>query len=326
MAATMKAVCAHTRGGPDVLMYEDAPRPQLRSGDALVHVCAAAITPTELSWSPTWETKEGVQRLPIIPSHEVSGVVEEVSSGVVEVALGDCVYALLDFWRNGAAAEYVAARAADLAPRPRSLDDVRAAAVPLAALTAWQALFEHGRLVAGQRVLVHGAAGGVGSYAVQIARSMGAEVIGTASAEDLAFVRQLGAVEVIDHRASAFEEVVSGVDLVLDTVGGDTLRRSWAVIRREGTLVSIVESPSPADARAHGVAGVFFVVRPDRSQLIEIARLVDEGKLRPVVDFVLPLARAREAYDRGLHAHHRGKIVLAVEGKGHSAADADRGP
>jgi NADPH:quinone reductase-like Zn-dependent oxidoreductase len=278
MAATMKAVCAHTRGGPDVLMYEDAPRPQLRSGDALDHVCAAAITPAELSWSPTWETKEGSQRLPIIPSHDVSGVVEEVASGVEEVALGDSVYALLDFWGNGAAAEYVAARAADLAPRPRSLDDIGAAAVPLAALTAWQALFEHGRLAAGQRVLVHGAAGGIGSYAVQIARWKGAEVIGTASAGDLAFVRQLGAVEVIDHQASAFEEVVPGVDLVLDTVGGDTLRRSWAVVRRGGTLVSIVESPSPA------------------------------------------------AYDRGLHAHHRGKIVLAVEGKGHSAAGADRGP
>jgi NADPH:quinone reductase-like Zn-dependent oxidoreductase len=325
-AMTMKAVCAHLRGGPEVLVYEEAPRPQLRSGDALVHVHAAAITPTELAWSETWENEDGTPRLPIIPSHEVSGVVEEIAGGVVDVGVGDHVYALTDFRRNGAAAECVAVRAADLAPRPRSLDDVQAAAVPLSALTAWQALFEHGRLAAGQRLLVHGAAGGVGSLAVQLARWKGALVIGTASAKDRPFVRQLGADEVIDHRTAAFEKVVREVDLVLDTVGGETLRRSWSVLRRGGVLVSVVEPPSPADARAHDARGVFFIVRPDRAQLVEIARLVDEGKLRSVVDSVLPLARARDAYDRGLHAHHRGKIVLAVEAEAQSPRRVGRGP
>jgi NADPH:quinone reductase-like Zn-dependent oxidoreductase len=321
MPSTMRAVCAHARGGPEVLTYEEALRPELWRGDALVHVHAAAITPTELSWSATWESPDGTGRLPVIPAHEVSGVVDAISTGVAEVAVGDAVYALTDFFRNGAAAEYVAVRAADLAPRPRSLSDVGAAALPLAALTAWQALFEHGHLSAGERVLIHGAAGGVGSLAVQMARSVGAKAIGTASAGDLAFVRQLGAVEALDHRSAAVGDLVREVDLVIDTVGGDVLRRSFGMLRRGGTLVSIVEPPSPDGARAHGVTSVFFVVRPDRAQLLEIARLVGEGSLRPVVDFVLPLERTREAFERGLKAHHRGKIVLSVEEEPRSSGD-----
>jgi NADPH:quinone reductase-like Zn-dependent oxidoreductase len=313
MSVTMKAICAHARGGAEVLVYEDAPRPTPGRGDALLRVGAAAITPTELTWPDTWETGDGKERLPSIPAHEASGIVAELGPDATGVRVGDRVYALTDFHRNGAAAEYAAVRAADLAPTPRSLDDVHAAAVPLAALTAWQALFDHAGLAAGQSVLVHGAAGGVGTYAVQLARWKGARVVATASRDDAAFVRDLGADMVIDHRAERFEDRVRDMDVVLDTVGRETQRRSWTVLRRGGTLVSIVEPPSQADATSRGVRGVHFIVEPDRDQLVRIAGLVDAGHLRPVIDAVFPLPRAREAFDRALHGHHRGKIVLAVQ-------------
>ena len=224
------------------------------------------------------------------------------------------MYGLLDFWRDGAAAEYVSVRSRDLAPKPSSIDHVHAAAVPLSALTAWQALFDHGRLSAGQRVLIHGAAGGVGTFAVQLARWCGAHVIGTGSQPNLALLRELGADEVIDHASARFEDKVRGVDLVLDTVGGDTLERSWGVLRRGGVLVSTA-GPAPGDTAArYGVRGVFFVVESNRPQLVQIGRLIDAGSLRPIVEAVFPLAEARQAYEQGLRGHARGKLVLQVTG------------
>jgi NADPH:quinone reductase-like Zn-dependent oxidoreductase len=308
----MEAVRAYARGGPEQLVFGDAPAPRPGTGDALVQVHAAAITPTELTWSATYETRTGAARLPTIPSHEMSGVVTALGVGVTEVAVGDPVYGLTDFWRDGAAAEYVAVRAGDLAGKPRTVDHVHAAAIPLSALTAWQALFERGGLDAGQRILVHGAAGGVGTYAVQLAHWRGARVIGTASAGNTAYLRSLGCDEVIDYTATRFEDVVHDVDLVLDTVGGDTLERSWAVVRAGGALVSIAGTPSPETAAARHVRGLTFIVEPSRAQLVEIARLVDAGALRAIVEAVMPLARAREAYTRGLSGHDRGKLVLEV--------------
>ena len=230
---TMKAIRIHRKGGPEALVYEDAPLPALRPGDALVRVHAAGISPAEFTWR-IYETPDGRSRLPKIPSHEISGVVAAVEPDVRDVEVGDAVYGLTDFFRDGGAAEYVAARAADLAPKPRTLDHATAATVPLSGLTAWQALFDHSRLARGQRVLIHGAAGGVGSFAVQLARWRGAHVVATASGVDLGFVRELGADEVVDYRAAQFATLERDVDLVLDTVGGTVTDRYWSVRGRAG--------------------------------------------------------------------------------------------
>lgn len=309
--AMMKAARVHHRVAAEAVVYEDVPVPALTPGDALVRVHAAGISPAEFTWQ-IWQTPDGRSRLPAIPSHEVSGVVAAVSSEVQDVAIGDAVYALTDFFRDGAAAEYVAVRAADLAPKSRTISHVEAAATPLSALTAWQALFDHAQLTSGQRVLIHGAAGGVGSFAVQLARWRGAHVIGTASARNISFVRDLGADEVIDYRATHFETALGDVDIVFDTVGGQVLERTWSVLKRGGSLITIVRPQSPDWAKAREARGVFFIVEPRRDQLIELNRLIEAGTVRPIVEAVFPLEQAREAFERGAREHPRGKLVLAV--------------
>ena len=310
MANTMKAIRIHRLGGPEGLVYEDVPIPALLPGDALVRVHAAGNSPAEFTWR-LYETPDGRSRLPKIPSHEVSGVVAAVAPGVRDVGVGDAVYGLTDFSRDGAAAEYMAAPAAELALKPRSLDHASAAAVPLSALTAWQALFDHAQLAPGQTVLVHGGAGGVGSFAVQFARWRGARVIATASARNLGFVRELGADDVIDYNATPFETVARDVDVVLDTVGGSVTERSWSALRPGGLLVTIVRQP-PEWTTGRAARGLFFIVETRRTQLDEMSRLFDAGVVRPIVEAVLPLDRAREAYERGIKEHPRGKLILAV--------------
>jgi NADPH:quinone reductase-like Zn-dependent oxidoreductase len=311
----MKAIRMHSKGGPKLLAYEDAPKPQLEPGDAMVRVSASSITKTELTWSETYTACDGKPRLPTIPGHEFSGVVDEITAGVTDVKVGDAVYGLASFCRDGSAAEYIAVRALDLAPKPKTLDHVQAASVPLAALTAWQALFDHAYVTKGQRVLIHGAAGGVGTFAVQIASWAGAEVIATASASNHDFLGELGAHDVIDYTKVRFEDEVSDLDVVLDTVGGDTLDRSFELLRRGGALVSVAGEPSAKKAKDFGVRAVFFIVEPNRTQLMEIAHLIDQGKVRPILDTVLPLEQARQAFERGLSDHARGKIVLRVAGQ-----------
>lgn len=308
----MMAVRLHRRGGPEQLTYEDAPKPAPGAADALVRVHACAITPTELSWGTTYTTREGVERFPTIPGHELSGVVEAVGAGARAPSVGGAVYALTDFWRNGAAADYVVVRAADLAPKPKNLTHTQAAAVPLSALTAWQALFDHAGLMKGQRVLIHAAAGGVGTYAVQLAKGRGAHVIGTARAANETLLRDLGADEVIDYTAVRFEDRVRDVDIVLDSVGGDTLERSWGVLRKGGVLVTIADSAPAERAAKYGVRSVEFIVEPNRAQLIEIAHLIEAGALRVIVEATFPLPEARAAFERGLGGHNRGKLVLRV--------------
>src|SRR6516162_1915119 len=222
----MKVIRLHARGGPESLRFEDAPAPRPGPGEVLVRVRAAAVTPTELLWVPTWATRDGGPRpLPVIPGHEFSGEVAALGEGVT------AVYGMNDWFGDGAQAEYCLARAADVARKPASVDHAHAAVTPISALTAWQGLFERARLTAGQHVLIHGAAGGVGGFAVQLASWRGAQVTATAGAGNFDFVRGLGADEVIDYRAERFEERVRDVDAVFDTVGGDTLRRSWGVLR-----------------------------------------------------------------------------------------------
>jgi NADPH:quinone reductase-like Zn-dependent oxidoreductase len=308
----MHAIRSRTRGGPETLRYEEAPKPRLRDGDALVKVHAAAITPTELTWNSTWTDDRGNDRRPIVPSFEVSGTVEQVASDGTDLKRGDPVYGLLNFWRDGAAAEYVAVRATDLAPKPKSLDHVQAAAVPLSGLTAWQALFDQAHLAGGDRVLIHGAAGGVGSFAVQFAHWRGAEVIATASKRQDAFLRDLGADKVLDYSSVRFEEAVRDVDAVLDTVGGETLDRSWGVLRPDGILVTIAGDAPEDVAAKYGVRAASILVQPNREQLVQIGRLIDAGTIRPIVAAAFPLPHAREAFTQGLAGHNRGKLVLRV--------------
>lgn len=307
---TMHAVRGHRRGGPEQLAYEVAPRPVPGEGEVLVAVRSASITLGELDWDATWTDRldgSGDPRVPVIPSKEVSGVVAEVGPGVTDWAVGDEVYGLIPFTRDGAAAEFTAVPAAVLAAKPSRLDHDHAAALPLAGLTAWQGLLRHGGLRPGSRLLVHGGSGGVGSLAVQIAVALGASVIATATAEGADFVRALGADQVVDYRLQRFEDHVKDVDVVLDTVGGDTQERSWQVMRPGGVLVSTVAPPDPSKE-----GGVFFVVEPDRAGLQELSRLVAEGRLVPRVDRVVPLERAAQAYAALEVRHRRGKIVIEV--------------
>jgi len=309
---TMKAVAMHAYGGPEVLKYEDAARPDPATGEVLVRVHAAAVNPVD------WKVRAGHLRgflnysLPLIPGWDLSGVVDATGAGVTDWKQGDAVYARPDLRRNGAYAEYIAVRASELGHKPRSIDHVQASAIPLACLTAWQALFDAGGLKAGQRVLIHAAAGGVGTFAVQLAKWKGAHVVGTASERNHAFLRELGADEVIDYTKTNFEEVVRDVDVVLDTLAGQTRDRSWNVLKKDGILVSILGQPSPDDAAQHGVRAAGVFVEPNQAQLGEIAKLVDSGKLRPIIETVLPLAQAARAHEMNQTLHTRGKIVLQV--------------
>ena len=309
---TMKAVAMHAYGGPEVLKYEDAARPDPATGEVLVRVHAAAVNPVD------WKVRAGHLRgflnysLPLIPGWDLSGVVEATGAGVTDWKQGDAVYARPDLRRNGAYAEYIAVRASELGHKPRSIDHVQASAIPLACLTAWQALFDAGGLKAGQRVLIHAAAGGVGTFAVQLAKWKGAHVVGTASERNHAFLGELGVDEVIDYTKTNFEEVVRDVDVVLDTMAGQTRDRSWKVLKKDGILVSILGQPSPEDAAQHGVRAAGVFVQPNQAELGEITKLVDSGKLRPIIETVLPLAQAARAHEMNQTLHTRGKIVLQV--------------
>ncbi len=311
---SMYALRLYQRGGQDELVYEPAPRPYLGIGDALVRVHAASFTPTELQWPSTLVDHAGRDRHPSIPGHEVSGIVEALGYGTVGVAIGQAVYGLTDWYRDGAAAEYVAVEARNLAQKPTRLSHAEAAAVPLAGLTAWQALFEHGRLAAGQMVLIHGAGGGVGVFAVQLARAAGAAVVGTGRAWARELVTELGAQRFVDVEREHFEDVVRQADLVFDLVGGELLSRSWTILRPGGALVSVVEDPAAAPVAGRpDVRCAFFVVEPERAGLSELARRVDADQLRPIVGDVLPLAEGAQAFRRKQGGGVPGKVVLQVQ-------------
>jgi NADPH:quinone reductase-like Zn-dependent oxidoreductase len=311
----MKAICLRVRGGPEVFAYEESPQPRPGEGEVLVRVHAAGVMHTELGWDQTWTTSTGEPRpWPVILGHEFSGEIAALGAGVKDVDVGDLVYGLNDWSSNGAYAEYCTAPVDDLARKPANVDHVHAAATPIAALTAWQGLFERAGLTAGQRVLIHGASGGVGTFAVQLARWRGARVTATASTAKLDFVRRLGADEVIDYRAQRFEDVVAGVDVVFDTVGGETLDRSWGVLKPGGRLGSVVTVADPGETSDERSRAAYFIVEPNRNQLAEIARLIETDAIRPVVGAVFPLAEARQAYQ---HKPNHGKVVLrVVDGEG----------
>ena len=310
--ATMKAVRIHEYGGPEVLRYEEAPRPVAGTGEILIRVHAAGVNPVD------WKVRAGFAKdrlkykMPFIPGWDLSCDVEAVGPGVSRLRVGDEVYSRPDIARDGSYAEYIVVRESEVARKPQSIDHVQAAAVPLAALTAWQALFDGAKLSAGQTVLIHGAAGGVGSFAVQFAKMKGARVIGTASTKNHGYLRSLGADETIDYNTTRFEDVVQNVDVVLDTITGETADRSYPVIKKGGVYVSILMPPSQEKAAAHGVRAVHTFVQANEEQLSEIAKLVDSGKLKITIEKVFPLAEARAAQELNAQGHTRGKIVLRV--------------
>jgi NADPH:quinone reductase-like Zn-dependent oxidoreductase len=304
----MKAIRLHRAGGAGSLLYEDAPKLIPKEHQVLVRVYATAITPTEFDWYPTFHTPEGGMRpFPIILGHEFSGVVEAVGSGCLDIQVGDPIYGLNDWFMDGAQAEYCLTVPANIAPKPVTLEHTHTAAVPISALTAWQALIDRAHLSAGQRVLIHGGAGGVGSFAVQLARHQSAHVIATASAANTDFVKALGADEVIDYQITPFETVVGDVDVVLDTVGGNTRDRSWGVLKKGGCLVTIAADAE--GSKEQRVRDAFFIVEPNRHQLVNIAHLIDTGALRPVVGAIFSMENFRQAYEqKPVH----GKNVLRI--------------
>lgn len=288
------------------LTPDDVPQPAPRPGEILVRVHAVGVTPTEVAWVPTFQTKDGGKRTRAILGHEFSGVVAALGDGVTGFDVGQDVYGMNDWFADGAMAEYCITDPASIALKPSHLTHAEAASVPIGALTAWQGLFDRARLQAGERVLVHGGAGAVGVYAVQLARWCGAHVTATASAHNVDFVRSLGAARVIDHRAARFEDAVSGMDVVFDVVGGETLERSWGVLAPGGRMVTIaVESETATDER---VKRAFFIVEPSREQLVRVGALLESGALRAVVDAVLPFDRASAAFEKA----GRGKRVVAM--------------
>jgi NADPH:quinone reductase-like Zn-dependent oxidoreductase len=305
----MHAVRIHEFGGPEVLRLEDVPDPEPGRGEILVEITAGSVNPVD------YKIRNGgylqPDKLPLTLGRDIAGVVRRCGAGERTFELGQAVYAMLPSDRGGYA-EQVAVPEVLCARKPERLDFVQAAAVPLAALTAWQGLFDHGKLEQGQLVLIHGAAGGVGHFAVQFARARGAQVIATCGPQDKGFVLGLGAKEVIDYKAERFEDEVEKVDLVFDLIGGDTQARSIGIIRPGGALISTLNEPDKAKLAERGIRGGRYTAQPNGDQLEQIGRLIDSGRVTPAVDRTYPLARAAEAEDWLEHRHVRGKIVLTV--------------
>lgn len=307
---TMKAVQIHSYGGPEVLRFEDAPRPEPGAREVLVRVHAAGVNPVD------WKIREGKlgqYPLPMVLGSDFSGEIEALGPGVEEFRVGEMVFGSVAD-ESGSYAQYALAPVLHIVEKPKQIDHVTAAAIPVPAMTAWQALFDEAKLNAGQKVLIHAASGGVGNFAVQFAKWKGAHVIGTASGSNADLVRSLGADEFIDYRSTRFEEAVRDVDVVFDTVGGDTQERSWKVLKKGGVLVSIVQPPSEQSAKAHNVRGVFMREDASRNEeLVQISKLVANGEIKVNVETILPLSEARKAQELSQSGHARGKIVLKVE-------------
>ena len=310
-SSTMKAARAHEYGAPEVLKIEDAPRPEPKEDEILVRVHAAGVNPVDAKVRAGMFKQPGAS-MPLIPGYDISGVVEKTGAKATKFKAGDEVYAYLSLERGGAYAQCAIAKESELAAKPKTLTHEQAAAVPLAALTAWQALFEKAKLTEGQTVLIHGGSGGVGSFAVQMAKARGAKVIATASAANQDFLKELGADQGIDYRAQKFEEVAKDVDVVLDTVAGETLRRSYDVVKKGGFIVSVLEPPAKAELEKRGIRGTVFLVQPNAQQLAEIAQMIDAKAVKPFVSQTFPLADVQKAHAAIETGHTRGKIVLRI--------------
>jgi NADPH:quinone reductase-like Zn-dependent oxidoreductase len=307
---TMKAVVAHEYGGPEVLKLEDVPVPEPKENEMLVRVMASGVNPADPLILGGKYAKEFGTHLPLVLGYDMAGIVVKTGAKVTKLKAGDPVYAYL-LW-GGGWAEYCISNETESALKPGSLSYTEASVVPLAALTAWQALIDIGKIQSGQTVLIHGGSGGVGSFAIQIAKARGARVIATASERNQDLLKQLGADVAIDYTKQKFEDIAHDVDLVLDPVGRDTLARSYGVVKKGGMVVTIVSRCDPAELQKHGIRGASLSSHPDANELAEITKLIDEKKLKPVVTEVLPLSEAAKAAAQAATHHTRGKIVLKI--------------
>jgi NADPH:quinone reductase-like Zn-dependent oxidoreductase len=306
----MQAVVAHKYGAPDVLKIEQVPRPEPADDEALVRVIASSVNPADpLTLSGKYATEFGTH-LPLIAGYDIAGVVEKTGANITQLKVGDAVYGYPTF--GGAWADYVNVKEWEVAAKPTSLNFVEAAAVPMGALTAWQSLVDVAKLQPGQTILIHGGSGGVGSFAVQIAKARGARVIATASTANQELLKQLGADVAVDYTKTRFEDVAKNVDAVLDPVGKETLARSYGVVKKGGIVMSLVARPDPAELQKHGIRGTGISSHADAEDLKEIAQLIDAGKVKPIVTQVLPLADAVKAQQQAATHHTRGKVVLRI--------------
>ena len=306
----MKAVVAHQYGGPEVLKFEAVSRPEPKENEALVRMIASGVNPADpLTLSGKYAREFGTH-LPLIPGYDIAGVVEKTGANVTRLKVGDAVYGYPTF--GGGWADYVTVKEWEVAAKPKSLNFVEAAAVPMGALTAWQALVDVAKLQPGQTILIHGGSGGVGSFAVQIAKARGARVIATASTANQEVLKQLGADVAVDYTKTKFEDVAKDVDAVLDPVGKETLARSYGVVKKGGIVMSLVARPDPAEIQKHEIRGAGISAHADTDDLTEIAQLIDAGKIKPIVTEVLPLRDAVKAQQKAATHHTRGKVVLRV--------------
>ena len=312
--STMKAIVVHEFGGPEVLKYEEMPRPEPNEDEILIRVMAAGVNPVDAAIR-SGRFHGGGGNLPLIPGMDVAGVVEKTGAKVTKFKANDPIYAYLSFKEQGGYAEFAIAKQDEASLKPKTITYEAAAAVPLAATTAWQALVDAAKIDKGQTVLIHGGSGGVGSFAIQIAKARGAKVIATASTPNQDLLKQLGADQTIDYTTTKFEEVVKDVDLVLDAVGKDTLTRSYGVVKRGGIIVSIAGQPDQAELEKRGIRGSSMMAHPDAKILEELSKLIEAKKIKPIVSQIVPLAEAAKAHAQIATRHTRGKIVLKVAGE-----------
>ena len=306
----MKAVVAHEYGAPEVLKFEQIPRPEPKEDEALVRVIASSVNPADpLTLSGKYAREFGTH-LPLIPGYDIAGIVEKTGPNVTKLKLGDAVYGYPTF--GGGWADYVTVKEWEVAAKPKSMNFIEAASVPMGALTAWQALVDVAQLQPGQTVLMHGGSGGVGSFAVQIAKARGARVIATASTANQDLLKQLGADVAVDYTKMKFEDVAKDVDAVLDPVGKETLARSYDVVKKGGIVMSLVARPDPVELKKRGIRGAGISVHPDADDLTEIGHLIDAGKIKPIVTQILPLSEAITAQRQAATHHTRGKVVLRI--------------
>jgi NADPH:quinone reductase-like Zn-dependent oxidoreductase len=306
----MKAVVAHEYGTPEVLKLEDVPRPEPKEDEALVRVIASGINPADPLTLSGKYAKEFGTHLPLIPGYDIAGIVEKTGAKITKLKVGDAIYGYPTF--GGGWAEYVTVKEWEVAAKPASVNFVEAASVPMGALTAWQALVDVAKLHAGQTILIHGGSGGVGSFAVQIAKARGARVIATASTANQDILKQLGADVAVDYMKTKFEDIARDVDAVLDPVGKETLARSYSVVKKGGIAMSLVALPDRAELQKRGIHGAAISVHPDAADLTEIAHLIDAGKIKPIVTQVLPFSEAIAAQQQAATHHTRGKVVLRI--------------
>ncbi len=306
----MKAVVAHEYGAPEVLKFEDVPRPEPSDDEALVRVIASSVNPADPLTLSGKYAKEFGTHLPLIAGYDIAGVVEKTGANVTKLKVGDAVYGYPTF--GGGWADYVTVKESEVAAKPKSLNFVESAAVPMGALTAWQALVDVAKLQPGQTILIHGGSGGVGSFAIQIAKARGARVIATASTANQDLLKQLGADVAVDYTKTKFEEAAKDVDAVLDPVGKETLARSYGVVKKGGIVMSLVASPDPVECKKREIRGAGISSHPDAEDLAEIAQLIDAGKIKPTVTQVLPVSEAIAAQRQAATHHTRGKVVLRI--------------